>query len=129
MSGDSMIETVVDEHNDLTIHKCIGEIGTEEYKKAILSFYKGSPTKNVVWDFSNTSLAETTTEGIKQLSLMVQKLGTARKNGKSAVVAPGDLEYGMARMFQLLTDNGQIPFMIRVFRSFDAAKQWLSSKP
>jgi len=123
-----MIETVVDKQNDLTIHKCSGGITADEFTKAIHSFYDGNPTMNVVWDFSKASLADTPTTVVKQSSMLVQKLVCCRKNGKSAVIASRDLEYGMARMFQLMTENGEIPFTIRVFRSIDEAKQWLLSK-
>jgi len=123
-----MIETVVDKQNDLTIHKCSGGITADEFKEAIHSFYNGNPTMNVVWDFSKASLADTPATVVKQLSMLVQKLGCCRKNGKSAVIASRDLEYGMARMFQIMTENGEIPFTIRVFRSFNEAKKWLIEK-
>ena len=123
-----MIETTVDKQNDLTIHKCSGSLTDEEFTKAINSFYDGNPTMNVVWDFSKASLANTPKEFVKQSSMLVQRLGCCRRNGKSAVIASRDLEYGMARMFQIMTENGEIPFTIRVFRSFGEAKKWLIEK-
>ncbi|HUT65976.1 MAG TPA: hypothetical protein VMZ05_07485 [Spirochaetota bacterium] len=123
-----MIETIVDKKKDLTIHKCSGSLTDEKFKEAIQSFYDGNPTMNVIWDFSKASLADTPTITVKQSSMMVKRLGSTRQNGKSAVIASRDLEYGMARMFQIMTENGGIPFKIKVFRSFDEAMQWLIEK-
>ena len=86
-----MIETIVDKKKDLTIHKCSGSLTDEEFKEAIQSFYDGNPTMNVIWDFSKVSLADIATAFVKHSSMMVQRLGSARKNGKSAVIASRDL--------------------------------------
>jgi len=59
---------------------------------------------------------------------MVQKLGFSRQGGKTAVVAPKDLVYGLARMFQIMSDTDDFPFETRVFRSYEEAEQWLLEK-
>ena len=123
-----MIETTVDDQHDLTIHSCSGSLTEEEFMDAIQSFYKENPTRYVIWDFAKASLADILSDFVRQSSEMVKRLGVARRNGKSAVIASSDLEYGLARMFQIMTDNGEIPFKIKVFRYFREATRWLFEK-
>ena len=120
-----MIETTVDDQHDLTIHSCSGSLTKEEFMDAIQSFYKENPTRYVIWDFAKASLADIPSDCVRRSTEMVKRLGVARRNGKSAVIASSDLEYGLARMFQIMTDNGEIPFKIKVFRYFGEATQWL----
>jgi hypothetical protein len=45
---------------------------------------------------------------------------------KSAIFAPTDVQFGMARMFQTLNDNPKI--RIKVFRDLRSATDWLDGK-
>lgn len=49
-----------------------------------------------------------------------------RNNIRSALVARTDLQYGFARMFQLMSENPRIE--IAVFRDVPSARGWLESK-
>lgn len=59
----------------------------------------------------------------------IEQLRRIRQNAKvknpirSAIFAPHDLGFGLARMFQMLTNNPLI--QIEVFRELPAAKAWL----
>jgi len=120
-----MIETIVDSKNDLTIHKCSGSLTEEGLINTIHSLYDGTPTLNIVWDFSDASVEGISSSFVRRLAKEVRELGAIRPGGKSAVVAPKDLIFGLARMFQIMTDEKGFPFTIKVFRSFDEAMQWL----
>jgi len=123
-----MIKTTVDTEHDLTIHKCSGSLIEQELMDTIESFYGGNPTLYTLWDFSNASFDKISNEFLRQMFSIVQRGGSSRQGGKTAVIAPSDLEYGMARMFQIMSDNDAFPFKIKVFRSYDEASQWLLSK-
>jgi hypothetical protein len=120
-----MIETTVDNQHNLTTHKCSGNLTEKELLDTIKSFYNGSPTLNTLWNFSDASISSISTETVKKIFPMVLNLGSRRQSGKSAIVAPSDLEYGMARMFQTMAEINDFPFVKRVFRSMEEAKQWL----
>ncbi len=123
-----MIETTVDEKQNPTIHKCSGDLTEQELVDTIESFYDSDPTPNALWDFSHASIDSISPAFVRQLHSMVRKLGSARRGGKTAVVAPEDLGYGMARMFQIMSDRDGFPFKIKVFRHSGEAKQWLLKK-
>ena len=123
-----MIETTVDTKHNLTIHRGSGNITSQDLLSSINSFYDNSPTLYTLWDFSKGSMSSISNESIRQIFSLVQNRGTNRQNGKPAIVATKDLEYGMSRMFQIMsTDNG-FPFTIKVFRSYDEAMKWILRK-
>ena len=45
------------------------------------------------------------------------------EEGKLAIIAPRDLLFGMARMYEILRDGS--PVEVRVFRDRDEARSWL----
>ncbi len=51
---------------------------------------------------------------------------TLKNHIKSAIVAPNDLDFGMARMFELMMQSQTIEVM--VFRDEQAARQWLEDE-
>ncbi|UCB47064.1 MAG: hypothetical protein JSV25_06525 [Spirochaetota bacterium] len=95
---------------------------------AISSFYNGAPTQYALWDLSNASLNDMPAEGIRKIFEFVKQTGSVRKGGKTAVVTPTDLGYGLARMFQIMSDTDGFPFVIEIFRHYDEARRWLLSE-
>ena len=85
----------------------------------------GKPTLNFLWDFSNASMDGISSTFIKRISKSLRNLEHQKKNHKIAVIAQKDLEYGITRMLQLMTDESDLPFKIRVFRHVGEACQWL----
>jgi len=123
-----MAETTVDKQHDLTIHKYSGNLTEQGLLNTIQSFYEDSPTLYTLCDYSDASVDLISLAFVRQLYSMVQKLGFSRQGGKTAVVAPKDLVYGLARMFQIMSDTDDFPFETRVFRSYEEAEQWLLEK-
>ena len=123
-----MAETTVDKQHDLTIHKYSGNLTEQGLLNTIQSFYEDSPTLYTLCDYSDASIDRISLAFVRQLYSMVQKLGFSRQGGKTAVVAPEDLVYGLARMFQIMSDIDDFPFETRVFRSYEEAEQWLLEK-
>ncbi len=122
-----MIETTVDNQNDLTIHKCSGNLTEQEILDTIHSFYESSLTKYTLWDYSNASMNNIPTKYVRKIFMLVKNRGFARQGGKTAIVTPKDLEYGFARMFQIMSDVNDFSFEIKVFRYVGEAYQWLFS--
>lgn len=54
-----------------------------------------------------------------------RRASTLNHSVRSAIVAPTQLQYGFARMFQTLNDNPRIE--IRLFRDMASARDWLAS--
>jgi hypothetical protein len=60
---------------------------------------------------------------IRQLAEMDKEAAAVNPEIKIVVVAPGDLEYGMARMWLAHVDEGELES--RVFRTREEADRWI----
>lgn len=79
-----------------------------------------------LYDFRRADLSSLTGKDVQQLSLSVKKNAPLRLSGKSAFVASTPLEYGMIRMYQLITED-QSNHLIETFQDYDQAVAWLTS--
>jgi len=77
------------------------------------------PKFDQLWDFSEVTKLHVERKAVSHLA----QARSFEAGVKRAVVAPSDLAFGMARMFQLLHD--QAPEEVRVFRSQEEAQGWL----
>jgi hypothetical protein len=48
-----------------------------------------------------------------------------RTGGKTAIVAPADITFGLIRMYEFVTDVQDLAFETRTFRSATEADEWL----
>jgi hypothetical protein len=123
-----MIETTVDKQYNLAIHKCLNEITGRDILETMQKFYNGSPTVNILWDLSSASMKEVSKETVRAALNIIQINKSNRQPGKTAIVTPSDLEYGMARMFQIMSNADDLPFNVGVFRTLEEARQWMLSE-
>ena len=72
-----------------------------------------------LWDFSGVTAVEVASATIRQLA----RARSFEAGVKRAVVAPSDVAFGMARMFQMLHEDA--PEEMRVFRASAEARRWL----
>ena len=123
------IERRTDENAQLTIYTAKGSISGEEVKKAIKDFYEHGPvTRNVLWDVSLAVLVDLSAEDVRQIAHVPRQSLELRQDGKTAIVAPSDLAYGLSRMYQTSSQPEALPFEVQVFRDSEAAHKWLAEK-
>ena len=76
-------------------------------------------------DFTEVSRFEVSTREINELSVHDKKFQELLPSLFMAIVAPEDMEFGMSRMYELLTT---VPgWTVQVFRTLDEAIAWLAS--
>ncbi len=61
---------------------------------------------------------------IRHLASLAERADALWEGGRWAVIAPRDLVYGMARMYQAIRSGA--PYEIEVFRARDEALRWLA---
>jgi hypothetical protein len=123
-----MIETQVDKSKKLTIFTFCGKITAHEFASAIRSFYAGEATLYSLWDLRNGKI-EATDNDVWNLARSASTLNlTSRTGGKTALVAGEGKPFGLARMYQLITDTMTLPFEIKVFSSIEEAHNWLGTE-
>jgi hypothetical protein len=121
----STISKKIDLSKQLTSFSIHGEATFEEVGAAIKGLYEEAPTRNVFWDCSNGSVAKLTTEHVEKLASLSPRFGNARKGGKTALYSPGDMAFGLSRMFEIIGKLRKVPIQLKVFRDKDEAKLWL----
>ncbi len=113
VSGDVMIITVV------------GTVTAKESVNAVQGYYAGHITKNVIWHLSPGSTKYLTSSDLRDISDLIFAHAHVRAGGKTAFVAPADLEYGMCRMLCAFAEFSRIPLEVEIFRTLSQAAEWM----
>lgn len=123
------IEKKLIREENLTIYSVQGAISGVDVKNAITEFYDHGPvTKYVLWDVSQADLENISAEDVQQIGSVPRKSLEPRKGGKTAIVAPDDLAFGLSRMYQNTSLSEPLPFETQVFRDLETARNWLAGK-
>ncbi len=77
------------------------------------------PSMRQLVDFRSVTVMDTTPDGLRQLASFNPFGDGARR----AVIAPTDITYGLARMYEMMRDGHRDVF--QVFRTPDEAIEWL----
>jgi len=106
----------------------LDHITAEEHQAAFKQFFKGNEWIPGMGELAIATDARTTTIGHKSLcelrefkKLYYQKHGITHT--KIAIYAPGDLAFGIARMYDMITDES--PEEVMAFRDVREAIRWL----
>lgn len=113
--------------NDLTLFIVVGELTTGELTNTIREFYDGSITRNVIWDLERSDLSQINSQDVHQVAALSVDYANRRPSGKTAIVGPDDLTFGLARMYELNKNSSDLPFETQSFRSIDDAYAWILS--
>jgi hypothetical protein len=105
----------------------VGVVTDDEF----LSFYKTlyndtrfDKSFNLLVDLRKTESSVRSTAALNQsVEFMRRQYENTTERPKVAVVAPEDISFGLARMYQSF--SGIVPWEFSVFRSADAALSWM----
>jgi len=102
---------------------CAGILRRDDLEEAARALWKvpGWRGKAVVWDFRESHL-ELSTDDLRQIAQFTMHNQLDPPPARIAAVAPSDLEYGLARMFEAFRDDPRSEF--HVFREYDKALAW-----
>jgi hypothetical protein len=120
------ITSQIDQSNQLTTHIATGDISSDDIIRAIESFYKENPTKNVIWDFRDAGPdALLSYDKLENIARFTKKHLESRRSGKTALVVSTDVGFGLARMYGAFAEIENLSHSVQVFRFMDEATQWL----
>lgn len=119
----------VDRQKLLTKIAGSGELTHHDIAASFKSYYK-NPTPHVIWDLSEATLKSISSEQVKDLADLLDDYRKDAVSGRSAIVSPEDLTYGIARMFETMVNlAGPHPLRETLsFRSADEALAWIHEK-
>lgn len=115
----------IDRILDLTTFTLSGEIKVNDPIDALGEYYKDNPTRKAIWDFREVSGNRVSSEELRQMIMFAKQHEGLRKDGKTALVAGTDLDFGLARMADSLAAVEDFSVKIRTFRSMEEAAAWL----
>ena len=120
------IERILKKEEDLTVFNISGDLGFEEIINLIDFTYSFEITLNILMDLSSADTKSLTSEQIEKIGNHSKKYSHLRIGGKTAYIAKKDIDYGLARMYQIHTELKGHEELHRVFRSLEEAMVWLN---
>jgi hypothetical protein len=98
--------------------------GIIDFLEAIVSHPSWQPGNHILLDHRRLDIAEIAVDGIDRVSHHFQKIGPRLGSGKIALVMKKDIDFGIARAWELTTAE-DVDIQIGVYRSMDEARMWL----
>jgi hypothetical protein len=98
--------------------------GIIAFLDAIVSHPSWQPGSHILLDHRKLNIAVIAVEGIDRVSHHFQKIAPRLGSGKIALVMKKDIDFGIARAWELTTD-AHVDMQIGVYRSMDEARMWL----
>ena len=124
------ITSTIERARNLTRLTVVGDVTVPEMRETIEQFWEAEElTLDVLWDYTEASMERLTNVDLQNLVPVGKRYGdrfAERRGGRTAIVAPGDLEFGMMRVSQTLSGMSGYPFEVRVFRTMGEAESWLA---
>ena len=111
---------------DLTIFNATGTVPFKDQMDVLKSFYQGSPTKNVVWDFTRADEINITSDELRAIVKYTRVHSVKRDGGRTALVVNTELKFGLARMASTFAEIEETPWDMEVFENLQAAISWIS---
>ncbi len=116
----------IDEEKGLVLTTATGALTDSDIlqlKASLLADPRWKPGMRELSDVRAIDRLEVTTDGVTQMMLQDTGAAAALASYRLAIVVSHQVVYGMARMYQMLTEHN-VP-NVRVFRDIEEAKRWL----
>ena len=118
------------EELDLTIFRVEGLLTCGMILSHLRGYYRGDKvTRHLVWDFTQAAITHLTQGEMERILNVAQANVHLRRQGRTALVGPQDLIFGMARMYEILAEISEHPLEHRVTRDLDSALAWITKAP
>ena len=85
-----------------------------------------TPGTDMLFDFRQLDMSHLQMSDVRESSLFVRTLSERFGKGRLACVMGTTVDYGLARAWELMTEN-DVSLQIKIFRSADEAWAWVDS--
>jgi len=110
----------------VSFHVASGTIGADVILKAFQDLYDDadySHTLHSLWDFRNCT-SDLSSEDLRRILHYEQTILSGPGAGKVALVVGSNLDFGLARMYHMLSEQ-KIDRLFMVFRDYNQALKWI----
>lgn len=129
MSDDSMACDVRVDTPSLAVISASGKAsvrGFEDMLRAMMNTPGWHKDIDTLFDYSALDVSRLAKADIERISEMTSALADQLGGGRCAIVMPDQLGFGLARMWEMLTEH-TVSFQLRVFYREHEAREWLAS--
>ncbi len=99
--------------------------GIIAYLRDIIAHPQWEPGLKILSDHRKLKIDTLKMDGIHSISRYFKEIGPKFGDGKLALVMQRDIDFGLARTWEILTAD-DVDIAIEVFRSMDEASKWLA---
>ena len=119
-----IVKEIMDDKR-VTVFKIKGRMNSDQIVEEITRFYENNFTEHTLWDLTEADLKHITTNEVQKIANHSKEYGHLRKNGRTALVMPSSLAFGLGRMYDSITQVISHPVKHGVFRNFKDAISWI----
>ena len=113
-------------HKDknLTVITVSGPLSKQRVENIIKDFYQSGSTLNVLWDVTEADLSSLHENDLRQIICIAKEHMHLREGGRTAIVVTSDLNYGISRMFEILSELDGLKISHLICKSINEAMDW-----
>jgi hypothetical protein len=120
-----MIQPHFDDQLDLTTYVCSEQVTAEEIEAQLRAFYRGSPSLNALWDFSEADLGALSPADISGIAQFVKTASHSRAGGKTALVFTTAMLTEMGPMLESISEIEIPDAKVKIFNDLNGALAWI----
>jgi hypothetical protein len=113
----------------LVVFRHIGDVPDSEFLTSYKEFFLSADVTDalkLLVDLRQTKSAHRSSGALQALSEFLKEVyRDSEKQPKVAIIAPSDLSFGLARMYEMF--SFEVPWEFVVFRDDEAAQAWLDN--
>lgn len=117
----------INEELGVVLSSWVGDISDSDLLPSYKQLYQNEnwkPGFNEIVDLRNAELSDVTNKGLERLAIFVKQVTVGKcEVFKTAVIAPDDLPFGLARVYEAVSVDTLES--VRVFRDLKLAFEWL----
>jgi hypothetical protein len=110
---------------DLCIYTIDGSASRDDLLNIVINIKPEQRTNHVIWDASNGTVETIGKDDLRSIAKFLKSGHGMRAGGKTGLVGPEDLDYGIGRMFQAYASLENLAVEYRIFRTLDEALAWI----
>lgn len=98
-----------------------GEPSAAQFRSVLVHNYEGEVPRDIVWDVRSGSAGALDTRSVRTMAELIRDRARLRVGGRTAVIAPRDLDYGVSRMVESRVMAMRLPITYQTFRTVEEA--------
>jgi hypothetical protein len=128
MKGFSLTLEIASDHKsnviDVRFKGVIELKGFNSAFQSIINQPDWEPGKSIIFDYRELDFRPFTSADMHKVSDLVVQYKTLFGSAKWALIISSDLQYGLMRVWEILTED-RVPMNINLFKSRKAARAWI----